>query len=358
MKSTLQDSEQRSFHLKSNQLIKLGVIISFHVILATAEEPENCTEILEKGFQRIYNDTTTDCVNNWMSNKKYQFQVCKSQPCFVFLEQEPHVIIEDHEKLPKKPFPCRKAKELGISGAVFDVLVNSFTDHESNYMCVWGGPREECTYNHLVNFLYHFRYTHQFAFANFLVDLPLRRCMHNVGAPLRKDRIVIIGRVIDNDMTTDSPSRMFSNLLRPFHSETWLLFSGLFLIILTLGALVVWFLGPKRRPSLSRTLLFLMGHHEVAQHPHRHRFSISIISLFLNSSIVALSAIMVLFYEIAVVNFLFRQNSIPSLKDVGTIPEEDLIEYCVNKNSAVDLVWRYSCKFILIFYSDFHFPYY
>lgn len=250
------------------------------------------------------------------------------------------MIMEKQHRVPKTPFKCNKAAELGVSGAIFEI----FTKLPSDYMCIWGGPREDCTFNHLVNFLYHYKETHQFAFANFLVDLPIRRCMHNIGVPLLDDRIVIIGRVMDNKGNTYSPSRMFTNLLKPFHSETWIVFSALFLTIFTLAALVVRFLGPKKELSLSRTLLFLMGNHEVAQDPHHHRYTISIISLFLNSSIVALSAIMVLFYEIAVVNFLFRQSSIPSLIDVGSIPHEDLMQYCVNKNSAVDIVWRSSLK--------------
>lgn len=345
MEWTVPCSVENSSPIKRNQIFQIIILITFHAFLCRSEQLQNCSEILQKGSIQIYNDTTTNCVNNWMNNRKKQFNVCKTRLCFVFLEQEPHVIMEKQHRVPKTPFKCNKAAELGVSGAIFEI----FTKLPSDYMCIWGGPREDCTFNHLVNFLYHYKETHQFAFANFLVDLPIRRCMHNIGVPLLDDRIVIIGRVMDNKGNTYSPSRMFTNLLKPFHSETWIVFSALFLTIFTLAALVVRFLGPKKELSLSRTLLFLMGNHEVAQDPHHHRYTISIISLFLNSSIVALSAIMVLFYEIAVVNFLFRQSSIPSLIDVGSIPHEDLMQYCVNKNSAVDIVWRSSCKFYSYF---------
>lgn len=338
MNLTLMCPRQNPFNWKRALLFTIGVVISYPLFLANAESIENCTKLLEKGQIEIYNDNTSHCVNNWMKSNKHDFDICKTRVCFVFIQQEPHVIIEDEGNLQKTPFECSKAKERGVKGAAIDVL----TKRPSNYMCIWGGPREECTFNHLINFLYHFRHTHQFAFSNFLVDLPLRRCMHNIGAPLLADRIVLIGRVVDNQIARDSPSQMFTNLLRPFQSETWVLFSGLFFMIFTLGALVVRFLGPNKRLSLSRTLLFVMGNHEVSQRPHRHRFAISIISLLLNSSIVALSAIMVLFYEIAVVNFLFTQSSISTLKDISNISNEDLIEYCVNRNSAVDIVWRYS----------------
>lgn len=341
MNLTLMCPRQNPFNWKRALLFTIGVVISYPLFLANAESIENCTKLLEKGQIEIYNDNTSHCVNNWMKSNKHDFDICKTRVCFVFIQQEPHVIIEDEGNLQKTPFECSKAKERGVKGAAIDVL----TKRPSNYMCIWGGPREECTFNHLINFLYHFRHTHQFAFSNFLVDLPLRRCMHNIGAPLLADRIVLIGRVVDNQIARDSPSQMFTNLLRPFQSETWVLFSGLFFMIFTLGALVVRFLGPNKRLSLSRTLLFVMGNHEVSQRPHRHRFAISIISLLLNSSIVALSAIMVLFYEIAVVNFLFTQSSISTLKDISNISNEDLIEYCVNRNSAVDIVWRYSCMF-------------
>lgn len=58
-----------------------------------------------------------------------------------------------------------------------------------------------------------------------------------------------------------------------------------------------------------------------------------------SASVVALGAIFALFYEVAVVNFLFQQRPMSLDKSVRSLSSNDLKEYAVVQDSALEVVW-------------------
>lgn len=61
-------------------------------------------------------------------------------------------------------------------------------------------------------------------------------------------------------------------------------------------------------------------------------------------ALLAFLAVFALFYEVAVVNFLFQQNSLQIEKAVRNLSTKDLANFTVLKNSALENVWNATGK--------------
>lgn len=65
-------------------------------------------------------------------------------------------------------------------------------------------------------------------------------------------------------------------------------------------------------------------------------------------SLLAFVAVFALFYEVAVVNFLFQQQKLELSKSVKSLSNSELSQYSVLKNSALENVWNATGMFVSI----------
>ncbi len=188
------------------------------------------------------------------------------------------------------------------------------------------------------------------------------------------DKMVVIGRI-----EKEGP---LDQLKRPFRDEAWILFGVMLGVFFAFGALVVWVFSPDSFSFINMALHFLgdyPGERDTAEDESQRTGlgngagdSTSTVSESDNESNnpmppqrtesnedvarnrealyksavllwrIALSAflvILLLFYEVAVVNFLFIEQSNPQGVRVTKLGRTQLREYAVLKNSALEDVW-------------------
>lgn len=306
----------------------------------------------------------------------------------------------------QSPFRCEKPDSLkmdgidhpDLGGAVFDVFkllienISNIDQEIGNYACMWGGPVTHCKFNALVDFIsimdgkgYHF------AIANYLVELPERACNANFGRPLASDTISVVA----HDTKLDSGTSLLGaakDFTARFDWRAFLTLIFLFLLIFTCAGLVVRFISAEdeRKWSFKRILMVLYGntnaltgasrtygrinekrnnynksiivyddddmgiHRNNISSSHMSRYSTeeeyskSIIVSSLHASLVSLVAIMVLFYEIGVVDDVLIANINRLKVDLKELPDKDWKHYCINDNSAVESVMIHYCKLQLL----------
>lgn len=304
----------------------------------------------------------------------------------------------------QRPFICRKPRSIqrnnqspnGVVFEVFDEIERKGNDSIGNFKCMWGGPVNDCRFNALTDFIDIMADKgYNFAISNFLVELPGRSCVHHMGRPLNTDFISVLTLL---NRTVSSPtSSLASAALRfasPLQLRAWYMLISLFFLIFTWAALVVRFISGQgeRKWSFKRIVMVLYGDTEVIldssrssgeiseesrnssnvfsvcdngdydtigykskdkkrncrerndEHYKKKKFSKSIIVSSLHASLVSLVAILVLYYEIGVVDDIYSRGGRDVPDDVRKIPKENLGRYCLNANSAVDSVMRHYCK--------------
>lgn len=284
------------------------------------------------------------------------FSVCKNEPCLLFTKQDPFVIIPEpienstssssgeYQRL----FNCSNPKELfpftpnrRFTGVVFDIFRDITTPVEPK--CAWAGPTKECTFNSLIDFVYlmgtkgYESELYQFGVANFLVEIPLRRCLHHYGTPIGDD-IISIASWVGNERSLSS---LVTRLLSPFDWKTWILFIGFFVAIMIVAAIAVCSASPNGKFSAIRTVLLIWGYVNVITNNSRKKskFSLTIISLGIHASIIGLLGTMILYYEIGLVANIFTASKSTGIY-LKLQTEDELKQFCVNGESAAEKVLK------------------
>ncbi|KAI0560691.1 hypothetical protein FGB62_104g038 [Gracilaria domingensis] len=204
---------------------------------------------------------------------------------------------------------------------------------------MWGGHTNKCSFNQLVHFIEIMAEEgYRFAITNGLVDLPHRRCRNDASAPLRSDETVIFGSV----PASTSSFEQVLQLLRPFHMGSWLLLAlGLAVLIiirLAIGAKYHWFREARTRPALMMSANSGEDSGFVEQLNDSERADLRFAMTLFRTSTVAMCAIVALFYEVAVVNFLFqRRNSTVSIEDIS---KNEHAKFAVPSATALENVWE------------------
>lgn len=301
-----------------------------------------------------------------------EYEVCKNSICYLFLQEPPFIFLDPKQfnssaeaiQL-QKPFRCGDPASFhpSLGGIAFELhRVTSSRD----YYCMWAGHGSNCTFNQLVD------YTqiqadegYQFGITGLLLETPQRQCHHEASAPLIDNSVIIIGR---RNTESQKGQDALKQLIRPFNWATWLIFLLVVVVFVSVCFTIAVRFHVFRGRSLVTAFFIFTGErdeamaYEAQTHASRHLVSPSKSSNHLYNisessdivfatkyglsmtlyriALVAFLGIFILFYEVAVVNFLFQQQSLFISQSVRALTAEELKKYSVLKGSALENVWN------------------
>lgn len=281
--------------------------------------------------------------------------------CYIFLQEPPFITLNRQElwnatddALPlQRPFPCGDYasvfKEVGGIGGIAMGLHEKTSSKDD--LCMWGGNSADCKFNQLVDYTEVMaEQDYRFAVTGLLLELPQRQCSHEASAPFVDNSMIIIGL-----KTTDSSASQgaLSQLTRPFHWGAWAIFGGVVLIFMVVCFAIAVRFHVFRGRSLITAFFIFAGErdqalaHEAslsgdmdASHAVSFATKYGLAMTLYRIALLSFVGIFVLFYEVAVVNFLFQQQSLSLARSVTTLTEAELTTYAVLKNSALENVWN------------------
>lgn len=166
--------------------------------------------------------------------------------------------------------------------------------------------------------------------------------------------MIIIGNKSSATSSTQNP---WKSLTKPFHLGAWAIFIGIgFLFVMVCFLIAVRFHWYRGRSLITAFLIFAgegdsaLAHEaqlrptsEQASKSYTAKYGLSM-ALF-RMALLALLAIFALFYEVAVVNFLFQQQSLELTKPVKRLSLKQLQGFAVLGDSALELVWNATGKY-------------
>lgn len=326
--------------------------------------------------------STDKCLQRLKTHPK-EYDPCKESVCYLFIEESPFIIFDSDAFLSdpdiQSPFPCGNpsAHHPSLNGLAFD-LHNRTSSGDS--LCIWAGP-PDCSFNALVDFTAQQASSgYQFAITGLLLETPQRQCVHEPSAPLIDNRMVIIGQTDPNNASSRGP---FYQLVKPFRWSTWAIFGVVvILFVFVCLAIAVRFHVVRGRSLVTAFFIFAgerdqamayefdsVGHKDHnratrtrsrwgrlfnngtrAEQVEECRRSVSFATKYglsmtlFRVSLLSFIAVFALFYEVAVVNFLFQQNSLAISKSVRNLSVRELKNYAVLQNSALANVWEATGK--------------
>eukprot|EP00178_Gracilaria_changii_P021142 TRINITY_DN62989_c0_g1_i1.p1 TRINITY_DN62989_c0_g1~~TRINITY_DN62989_c0_g1_i1.p1 ORF type:complete len:556 (+),score=71.52 TRINITY_DN62989_c0_g1_i1:423-2090(+) len=282
-----------------------------------------------------------------------------TETCFIFLQEPPFIILNDiasfnsseHAFALQEPFRCGEFEQQfsrvgGISG--ISLTVHKETSSRDDW-CMWGGHADHCTFNQLVDYIQIMaEQGYRFAITGLLLEMPQRQCFHHPSAPLIDSAMIIIGL---SDPRFQGAQGPVAQLWRPFHDGAWGIFAAVLLLfmIVCLGIAVRfhWFRGK----SLITAFFIFAGerdqamaheatlHHQDAEEAVSFATKYGLAMTLFRIALLALIGIFALFYEVAVVNFLFQQQNQTLSKPIRRLPPRQLQEFVVLNNSALENVF-------------------
>lgn len=287
-----------------------------------------------------------------------EFEECKRINCFMFLNEPPYITLDKRMKNhnDSKLFPCTRPLMSGFSqlqGNAFDVMSSSY--EFTNALCVWGGP--DCQFNDMVNYIDQASSDYKLGATGLLLENK-QRLRENVkpSISLLSEVMVIFGEQQESRMGFP-----VYKLLHPFRRDTWLAFTSFLTAFVMLSMLAARVLGPRSNTVsdvIQNTFQFYvcptftsvtiesspiiadgasmmrrqrLGERLATCRAVRHLMRVSLSVTFV---------IFLMFYEVAVVNFLFIQQSAPRLKNVKDLTKEELAQFCVERDAATEDVWN------------------
>lgn len=176
------------------------------------------------------------------------------------------------------------------------------------------------------------------------VSLLQRRITADTRAtpPLTEDLMGVVGAVDEKSDFVQA----YEKILRPFEVWTWIVFFVyLFGALLFHIALAVIFAKPREFINICRHILLdFTQSRQTTENPERNPEPIQMLNKVavgtLLFAVTASSVIGVLFYEIAVVNFLFQRDEVPLEKELNNLSLKDLAQYVVVKNDGIEIMFR------------------
>lgn len=296
------------------------------------------------------------------ANRSREFDKCRQTPCFIFLSEPPYIRLDRDMKsdMESKVFPCGNPRGTfkRLRGSAFEVMKKTSA---ANALCVWGGPK--CRFNAMVDFIdkaadeepdYMFG-------ATGLLQENTARLRKNIvqSISLVQEVLAIFGPQI-----SEREVFPFERLKKPFRPMAWVTFALFFLAIL-MGAWLTacafdgnawsprrmfhFFMDPRDTVQGSVPMLTLQESHDKTQAQCARIYATRVTDrlslykvarLMLRMSITAMIVIFLLFYELSVVNVLFREQSKPKVRDVSALSKEQLKEYAVEENAGTEHVWN------------------
>lgn len=307
------------------------------------------------------------CLRRFSPDNK-DFDTCRERPCFIFLREEPYIRIDPRMQRDDQTvvFNCSNPTAVfkGLGGTAFEVIRRTAANQSA---CVWGGP--ECLFGQMVNFIDETRKNpqtrdYQFAATGLLLENADRVREHIIPTiSLIKEELVIFG--VDRSGPT-RPRFPLAQIVHPFKYSTWGAFAGFFWAIVFTAIAAFFAFGSRpvslravaafyvhgysdsavactTRPPESKALLESSPEEverEYAQRVVKRLATYKVAKRLIRIAISSMIVIFLLFYELAVAQFLFVEQKKPNLKDVRTLTRENLMEYSVEKDAATENTWH------------------
>lgn len=198
--------------------------------------------------------------------------------------------------------------------------------------CVFGGS--QCSFQHMLKFLER-ETRHQFIFGGSVWILSHRISNKSrASVPIHEDVMVVVGR---KDRKSDI-RQSFINVFRPFDKETWALIVGFFLAIFLLRVFFAYiFAQPRTFTNVCRHILFDFS---MSKNSERVRLLNLLVVGVLVFVVSVSSIVLILFYEITVVNFVLRNSPKSLQKDLSELSISDRKSYIVVKDDGTELFFK------------------
>lgn len=211
------------------------------------------------------------------------------------------------------PFPCkdRRKRAPEMSGIILEALDRLQPLEDS--LCMFGGA--ECRFEDAMAFI-RAAGSYQFIFGSSVWFLPARLTPNTTtSAPLREVQPVVVGR----KEAEKEINSAISVILRPFSLWTWLLIVFCFVLaVFVRVALAQYFARPRTRMDL---VLHLLSEFSRLGWRTEHERLLNLVSVrTLKWSVAAAWVILILFYEISVVEFIFQKATLT--KELGRLTED------------------------------------
>lgn len=348
------------------------LLLSLSLLFATVARTEpasgdfNCAQHNPYASQR----NGKGCLRNLQLNPSL-YDKCRADnstaTCYIFLQEPPFINLakihlwnssQTAASQLQKPFKCGKFEDQflnvgGIGGIAFEA--HKLTSSRDDW-CMWGGHSDDCGFNQLVDYTQIMADKgYRFAVTGFLLELPRRQCFHHPSASLTDSSVMVVGQKDSGNGVVQNP---FDQLIRPFDWGAWGIFGGvLILFIIVCFAIAVRFHWFRGRSLITAFFIFAgerdeaMAHEANVNHHTRDdamafatKYGLAM-TLF-RIALLALIGIFALFYEVAVVNFLFQQQNQSLSKPVKRLPIPALEKFAVLKGSALENVWNATGKLL------------
>lgn len=307
------------------------------------------------------------CLTRFRKEPSY-FEPCKTRTCFLFLSQAPFIRLAPNMKTEadqqlfqcKSPMKCNENLR-GISFKIHQEL------NLDDVLCVWAGA--SCTFDKMVEFVAHHAQNeatneYRFGITGMLTQLP-ERISKNVipTVQLFESEFLVLGPSKEDTGTVQAA---FNQLFRAFEGSTWIVLSIFVLLLFILALLVSCVFTQPLTPF--NVLMNLCGEHklifdvsenlardsDVRSSKSLHRSAV----IMLGIGFSALVVIVVLFYEISVVESIVNQQS-PKVGNLELLTDKQLSRYSVLKNSAPEQTLRRAVDPTSSrFKSEKHFPWF
>lgn len=196
--------------------------------------------------------STRDELGTSTENCAIQFaETCKTQPCFVFLDEDPFVQLPPKaSRDPKvfkelRSFPCRKFRDFNVEGITFQLLEAFFKDVKNvteDFRCYYGG--DSCGWNYLVNYVQFGGRTYeedkrnetkpyQLVLLGSLLETPARLRKKSIpSVSYADDKLVVVGRA------EDIKESLFYIILGPLDRFVWLMVGATIAVAFLTGLLL------------------------------------------------------------------------------------------------------------------------
>lgn len=294
------------------------------------------------------NQTPSPCLTRFQKNRSH-FKPCKNQTCFLFLSQAPFIQLDPTMKTEEdqRLFQCKSPMKYypRLEGISFKIHQQLNLD---DVLCVWTGP--SCTFDKVVEFVANqaadeTTKQYRFGITGLLAQLP-ERVSENIvpTVQLFESEVVVLGPSNEFQGTIRAA---FAQVFRAFETTTWIVLSIFVLLLIILALLVSCVFTRPLTPF--NVLMNLCGEHklifDVSEHLSRdsdirrskslHRAAVIVLGIGFSAFVV----IVVLFYEISIVDSIVNQQS-PKVGNLALLSDSALSRYSVLKNSAPERTLR------------------
>ncbi len=243
----------------------------------------------------------------------------------------------------QKPFPCAQHRDqfTDTYGPFFEIV--KALPPLSDAQCVWGGT--DCSFDDMIEFVNRTsvdgRPKHKFIAGGLLFSLEYRLSSRTIpSVPLLEDRLIIIGPRNDDRV---SWANAWEALWRPFTTKAWVM------LFLTTGSVIflrVWisfhFTDPFTWQQFRDNLLGDYIHTNIgnanrvanaAVERHKDPAELRRLNSYISNGVKILFVIIILYYEIAVVDFIFQDRQ----DETNRISPG---EFALTKSSTMSRVFR------------------